>query len=175
MNYWPSRAMNEETPIVSTSQRSAASLRRATPADANAIAAVLTAARADQPFIPPLHTPEEDRRFVAERMLSANEVWVVDEDSKVVGFASFGHDLLGHLYVTPGAQRRGIGRVLLDKVKELRPNGFTLWTHQPNIQARAFYEHEGLEAVEFTDGSTNEEHVPDVRYAWRRPERLHTG
>jgi hypothetical protein len=48
-----------------------------------------------------------------------------------------------------------------------QPGGFTLWTHQPNAQARAFYEREGLEAVEFTDGSASEEKVPDVRYEWR--------
>ena len=142
-------------------------LRRARPADADAIAAVLTAARAEQAFIPPLHTPEDDHRFVTERLLPANEVWVVAEAGEVVGFASFGDDLLGHLYVAPRAQRRGIGRALLDKVKERRPDGFTLWTHQPNARARAFYEHEGLAAVEFTDGSANEEKVPDVRYAWR--------
>jgi GNAT superfamily N-acetyltransferase len=104
---------------------------------------------------------------VTERLLPANEVWVVDEAGEVVGFASFGHELLGHLYVAPRAQGRGIGRVLLDKVKERRPAGFTLWTHQPNARARAFYEREGLAAIEFTDGSANEEEVPDVRYEWR--------
>jgi GNAT superfamily N-acetyltransferase len=142
-------------------------LRRAAPADANAIAAVLTAARAEQAFIPPLHTPEEDRWFASQRMLPANEVWVVEEAGTIVGFAAFGPDLLGHLYVAPRAQRRGIGRMLLDKVKQERPDGFTLWTHQPNTGARAFYEHEGLVAVEFTDGQSNQEQVPDVRYTWR--------
>ena len=142
-------------------------LRPARPADAKAIAVVLTAARAEQAFIPPLHTPEDYHSFVREVMLPANEVWVVEEASLVVGFASFGDHLLGHIYVAPAAQRRGIGRVLLDKVKERRPDGFTLWTHQPNVAARAFYEREGLEPVEFTDGSANEERVPDVRYEWR--------
>ncbi len=142
-------------------------LRRARPADADAIAAVLTAARAEQAFIPLLHTPEDDRRFVTERMLPANEVWVVDEAGEVVGFASFGHDRVGHLYVAPRAQGSGIGRVLLAKVKERRPDGFTLWTHQPNAPARTFYEREGLATVEFTDGSANQEKVPDVRYEWR--------
>jgi GNAT superfamily N-acetyltransferase len=142
-------------------------LRRAGPGDAAAIAAVLTDARARQTFLPALHTPDDDFHFVSERMLPSNEVWVVEEQSLVIGFASFSEDVLGHLFVAPGAQRRGIGRLLLDHVKQRRPGGFTLWTHQPNAQARAFYEHEGLHAVEFTDGSANEENVPDVRYAWR--------
>jgi len=145
-------------------------LRRAGAADGDAIAAVLTAARAEQAFIPPLHTGDDDRRFVSTVMLPSNEVWVVAEGGVVVGFAAFSHDLLGYLYVAPAAQRRGIGRALLDHVKKRRPDGFTLWTHQPNAQARAFYEREGLSAVEFTDGATNEEKVPDVRYEWRPSE-----
>jgi GNAT superfamily N-acetyltransferase len=140
--------------------------RPALPADAEAIAAVLTSARAKQAFIPPLHTPEEDREFVRKRMMPANETWVVEDCGVVMGFASFGVDYLGHLYVAPAAQGRGLGRVLLDTVKARRPTGFTLWTHQPNTQARAFYERQGLKAVEFTDGSANEEGVSDVRYAW---------
>jgi GNAT superfamily N-acetyltransferase len=93
---------------------------------------------------------------------------VVEDGDVIVGFASFSADLLGHIYVTPRAQHHGVGRLLLDKVKQLRPNGFTLWTHQPNAQARRFYERQGLEAVEFTDGSSNQEKVADVRYAWRQ-------
>jgi len=142
-------------------------LRPARPEDAPAIAAVLTAARAEQPFFPPIHTPADDLWFVTERMLPANVVWVALESDAVVAFAAFDADLLGHIFVAPPAQRRGIGHMLLEKVKELRPHGFTLWTHQPNTQARAFYEREGLTAVEFTDGSATDEKVPDVRYAWR--------
>jgi GNAT superfamily N-acetyltransferase len=143
-------------------------LRRATPADADGIAMVLTAARAEQAFLPRLEdTAEDDRWFVTERMLPAEEVWVIEEGGVVVGFAALGEAVLGHLYVTPRAQGRGIGRRLLDRTKERRPGGFSLWTHQPNVRARAFYEREGLAAVEFTDGSTTRERVPDVRYVWR--------
>ncbi len=128
---------------------------------------MLTAARAEQAFFPPIHTAEDDRWFVRERMLPAEEVWVVEESGEVVGFAALGDELLGHLYVAPRAQGRGVGRRLLDVTKERRPNGFSLWTHQPNVRARAFYQRAGLEPVEFTDGSTNQERVPDVRYVWR--------
>jgi hypothetical protein len=48
----------------------------------------------------------------------------------------------------------------------LLPGGFSLWTHQAS-EARAFYEARGLVAVEFTDGSTTLEKIPDVRYEWR--------
>ena len=48
-----------------------------------------------------------------------------------------------------------------------QPTGFDLWTFSENTNAKAFYEHYGLIAVEFGDGSTNEEDQRDVRYRWR--------
>jgi GNAT superfamily N-acetyltransferase len=142
-------------------------LRRAGPEDALAVAEVFIAARAEQTFIPTVHTPDEDRWFFREVAVATQEVWVAEEDGQVVGFAALGPDLLGHLYVHPRVQGRGVGAALLAKAKEARPGGFTLWTHQPNLSARRFYERHGFVAVEFTDGSTNEERVPDVRYEWR--------
>jgi GNAT superfamily N-acetyltransferase len=151
-------------------------LRRAAPDDAYAIAAVFTAARAAQAeVIPDLHTPDEHRWFVRERMLPTQEVWVAEDDGEIVGFAAINEDLLGHIYVHPSVQGRGFGKALLEKTKERRPDGFTLWTHQPNDGARRFYEREGLVAVEFTDGATNEERMPDVRYAWQPASRESTG
>jgi GNAT superfamily N-acetyltransferase len=98
-------------------RRSDCETRRALPADADTIVAVLTAARAKQAFIPPLHTTEDVREFVRTRTMPANEVWVVEDSEVVVGFAPFGVEFLGHLYVAPAGQGRGIGRALLDRVK----------------------------------------------------------
>ena len=142
-------------------------LRRGVPDDALAVAEVFIAARAEQTFIPTVHTPDEDRWFFREIALATQEVWVAEEDGEVVGFAAIRPDLLGHLYVHPRAQGRGIGAALLAKTKEVRPDGFCLWTHQPNVGARRFYERHGLVAVEYTDGSTNDERTPDVRFEWR--------
>jgi len=73
-------------------------LRRATAADANAIADVLTAARGAQSWFPRLHTADETRRFVSEHLLPNNETWVVEEDGRVVAFAALQGDVLGHLF-----------------------------------------------------------------------------
>ena len=141
-------------------------LRRATPADADEIAEVLTAARAAQTWFPRIHTPEDDRRFVGERLLPEHDVWVIEEEGRVLAFAAIQGDLLGHIFVHPDAQGLGLGTRLLDKTKELLPNGFSLWTHQVS-EARGFYEARGLVTVEFTDGATTMEKLPDVRYSWR--------
>jgi GNAT superfamily N-acetyltransferase len=44
--------------------------------------------------------------------------------------------------------------------------GLRLWTFQKNEGARRFYERHGFDVVEMTDGAGNEEHEPDVLYAW---------
>jgi GNAT superfamily N-acetyltransferase len=117
--------------------------------------------------MPRIHSAADDRWFVGSVLLPTHEVWVAEADEAVVGFAAVKGSLLGHIFVEPTAQGRGIGSRLLAKVTELRPEGFELWTHQPNEQARRFYERRGLVAVETTDGAGNEEKVPDVRYQWR--------
>jgi GNAT superfamily N-acetyltransferase len=140
-------------------------LRRATTQDADAVAEVLTAARAAQAWFPGLHTPERTQRFVRERLLPEHETWVAEEGGRVVAFAAIRGDLLDHLFVHPDVQGRGIGTTLLDLTKRRLPEGFSLWTHQAS-EACAFYEARGLVAVERTDGATTMEKLPDVRYAW---------
>jgi GNAT superfamily N-acetyltransferase len=141
------------------------------PEDADQLAAVFVASfETLLTFLPNLHTDEERGTFITEIVPREHEIWVAEEDGRVVGFAAVGTDTLGHLYVHPDQHGRGIGTALLEKTKQLRPDGFTLWTFPANVRACRFYERHGLQAVEFGDGSGNEEGVPDVRYSWR-PER----
>ena len=127
------------------------------------------AARAEStPWLPVLHTEDEDlAHFGGHVQESDVRVAVVDGD--VVAFVVIHAGLLGHIYVAPDVQRRGVGTALLEEVMQAQPRGFTLWTHQGNHRARRFYEKHGLQAIQFTDGSTNEERMPDVQYEWRPP------
>jgi GNAT superfamily N-acetyltransferase len=143
-------------------------LRRATPADAPAVAEIFLAARADaMPYLPQLHTDDETRAWIRDVVLPGYEVVVAELGRRPVGFAALDEDLLGHLYVHPDFQRRGIGAVLLARTRELRPAGFRLWVFQRNTGARRFYERRGLRLVELTDGAGNEEREPDALYEWR--------
>jgi GNAT superfamily N-acetyltransferase len=54
------------------------------------------------------------------------------------------------------------------KLAQSQSEHLTLWTFQKNAKARAFYERHGFVPVEFTDGLTNQEREPDVRYVWDR-------
>jgi ribosomal protein S18 acetylase RimI-like enzyme len=145
---------------------------RIRPAQAEDVAGIATvhrlSLRAAMPYLPELHTPEEDRAWVAETVLPNQEVWVAEADGRVVGVASLDqHDMLTQLYIDPGYQGRGIGSALLARAKDARPGGFSLYAFQRNTRARAFYERRGFVAMAFGDGSGNEEGEPDVLYRWR--------
>jgi len=147
-------------------------LRRARAEDADDLAAILRASmRGAMPWLPELHTPEEDRRFLREIVLANDEVWVVEVDGRPAGFAALGsrdgEDYLQHIYLAPEHQGRGLGDALLEHAKQRRPGGFRLWVFQRNEGARRFYERHGLRLVKLTDGAGNEEKEPDALYGWR--------
>ena len=141
-------------------------IRRAAPEDADQIAETFSRSLGMLTFLPPLHTEEEHRRFITEMVPVDHEVWVAEEDGRVVGLAAVGDRTLGHLYIHPDYQNRGIGSHLLEKTKALQPQGFTLWTFPQNEGACRFYERHGLHVSAHGDGSGNEEGLPDVQYKW---------
>ena len=144
-------------------------IRSATRDDIPAIVRIFVDARAEAtPWLPIVHTEEEDAAFFGGHVV-AGKARVAELAGRIVAFAVIDEGLLGHLYVMPGAQRQGIGTALLEETMRAQPSGFTLWTHQGNERARRFYEKHGLRAIQFTDGSTNEERMPDVQYEWRPP------
>ena len=142
-------------------------VRLATHDDAAALAAVhLAARRAAVPAMPPSVHPDEDVLPWVTGWLAENDVWVAEVDGTPVGYASLTSAWLDGLFVTPDHAGRGIGGLLLDLVKSLRPGGFALWVFESNVPARRFYERRGLVELEHTDGTGNEERAPDVRMAW---------
>jgi GNAT superfamily N-acetyltransferase len=145
------------------------SLRRAEPEDAPAIADLYSEARvAAVPMMPPaLHTNAEDRAWFSLQLgRPEHEAWVAERDGRLLGFALLDPVWLDLLFVRADVTGQGVGSVLLDLVKSLRPDGFSLWVFESNSGARRFYARHGLVELERTDGSGNEEKAPDVRMAW---------
>jgi GNAT superfamily N-acetyltransferase len=142
-------------------------LRRAGPADADAIADVWRAAFAATYDFPAAHTDDQVRAWTRSELLTETETWVaVDPDGTVVGFMSLTDDMIDQLYLRPGSTGRGTGSHLIALAKSRRPTGLDLYTFQVNAGARRFYEQRGFGAIWFGDGSANEERQPDVRYHW---------
>lgn len=146
------------------------SIRRATPGDAEGIGDVWLASwRATFDF-PPGHPDEAVRRWLADELVPRCETWVVvDGGGTVVAMMALSDAMIEQLYVAPAWIARGLGRRLVDLAKARRPDGVDLYCFQVNDRARRFYEANGFVAVAFGDGSRNEEHQPDIRYAWRAP------
>ena len=142
-------------------------VRRAGPADADAIAEAFIPSFESLTFLPRLHTHDEHRAHIRERVLAEQEVWVAERDVVVAGFAALDGDVLTHLYVHPERQGSGAGGALFAKVQERRPEGFTFWVFQSNEHARRFYERRACRLVRLSDGSGSEEKVPDALYEWR--------
>ena len=143
-------------------------IRRATPDDADAAAAVFTASRRDAgPAIPPsVHTAEEDRWFVGEVLIGERETWIAVDGERVMGLLTLHDDFVDQLYIASSAQRSGLGARFIDLAKQLRPEGLQLWAFVTNGPAQAFYAKHGFVEAERTDGSSNEERSPDIRFVW---------
>lgn len=148
---------------------SATLIRPAAPDDLDDVVEVYVTARAGAPMPPPVHDASSIREWLGVKVLSprsGEEVWVAEVAGAVVGYVAFTPTWLDDLYVAPAAQGRGVGGMLLELVKSLRTDGFSLWVFESNAPARAFYLAHGLVDREHTDGSENEERTPDLRMEW---------
>ena len=143
-------------------------LRLATPEDLPAVAGFYSRVReAAYPAMPRgIHGVEDVHRWVTGWDLARQETWLAEAGQRLVGYTRVSADWLDDLYVDPDLQGSGIGSMLLDLVKSLRPGGFCLWVFESNTPARSFYTARGLVELEHTDGSGNEERQPDVKMAW---------
>jgi putative acetyltransferase len=140
--------------------------RRARPEESDAVAALYRRSRDTAlPYLPDLHTAEEDRAFFRDRVFAACEVWVAECGGALAGFCAVRDGWLDHLYVDPDRRRGGVGRALLQSALAGRDT-IRLWTSQRNAEARAFYEAHGFVLERLTDGRDNEEREPDALYAW---------
>jgi GNAT superfamily N-acetyltransferase len=140
-------------------------VRRAVPADSAEIAEVFLASRATMTYLPRIHSDEETRTFIAD-VVYRLETFVAVRERRIVGFAALRNAWLDHLYVHPSRFSTSTGTKLLQEAKFQRPEGLQFWVFQQNAGARRFYERHGCALVRLTDGSRNEEQVPDALYVW---------
>lgn len=93
---------------------------------------------------------------------------LAEDEGRVIAFLAREGEEIRLLYTHPDRLGRGAGTALIERAKQAPVPALWLWCFQANARARRFYEARGFTAVEFTDGSRNEEGVPDMRYLWQR-------
>jgi ribosomal protein S18 acetylase RimI-like enzyme len=154
-------------------------IRAAVVGDGPFVAAVFGAARAEMTYLPVLHTAADHVLFfsayvageghwveVAVEVAAAASTPEASGGEAVVAFCGVHGGTLDHLYVTPQWQGRGIGSALIERAQAAHPGGLSLWVFEENARAQALYTRAGFVEQYRTDGSDNEEQVPDVRMHW---------
>lgn len=140
----------------------AVTIRRATPADAPACAEIVNDWIDRTPWIPRVHGRDVIAKMIADG-LPKREIHVAGDP--VVGYLSFNPEASHVVALYTSRPGEGIGKALLDRVKEGR-DYLMLWTHEPNTAAHRFYAREGFEMVgrnpEGGDG------LPELQMAWYR-------
>ena len=102
-------------------------------------------------------------KSVKEALLLA-EVYVYEYDTEIQGFIGLNGDYIEGIFVCDRLQSHGIGKLLLDFVKESRTQ-LSLNVYQKNTRAIHFYQREGFEIQnEGLDEATGEK---DYVMTWR--------
>lgn len=138
-------------------------VRPAQPLDAGRVGAILTQSVRDQTFLPQLHSEAENIQFFG-RMIDHGMVWVAD-DGIVRGFLAREGAYIHGLYVARGARGHGIGAGLMARAKA-DVDRLELYTFVANTGARRFYTRQGFVEIDRTDGSGNDEGLPDIYMVW---------
>ncbi|MDF5728831.1 MAG: GNAT family N-acetyltransferase [Rhizonema sp. PD38] len=101
-----------------------------------------------------------------DRLAKRGNVWLAELENQIVGFVVVikEEQELNQLFVDPVYQKLGIASDLLNKAKEISPQGLTLQTLQQNTQARRFYEKHGFIAGKLATNEINGQ--PNIEYYW---------
>jgi ribosomal protein S18 acetylase RimI-like enzyme len=118
------------------------------------------------------------KRFIGE---GSNRVYVVEDESVVVGFASGGRERAGEtgysgelyaVYVLDEFQKRGHGRELVRAVvgglRELGLEDMIIWVLRDNQPARLFYERLGGVYIRTQPITIGPVTLEEVSYGWPR-------
>lgn len=111
------------------------------------------------------YTLEDDTGFFRDVIAQECEVWLAESEGKIQGLLVLRENLIDQLFVRLGAQRQGVGAVLLERARERFPDGLRAYTFQKNTPARAFFEKNGFEIVR-AGISPPPENEPDLEYGW---------
>ncbi|WNZ25791.1 GNAT family N-acetyltransferase [Leptolyngbya sp. NK1-12] len=148
------------------------SFRAATQSDAEAIAQVYLSSRKTLvAFAPIAHSDEVVVLWIRNHLIPNHQVIVVEQGHTIIGMMALSVDQetgwIDQLYLHPDFVGQRIGTKLVEYAKNALGSPIRLYTFQENQGAIRFYERQGFKAIQYGDGSGNEENCPDVLYEWR--------
>ncbi|MDO5630363.1 MAG: GNAT family N-acetyltransferase [Paracoccus sp. (in: a-proteobacteria)] len=119
-------------------------------------------------WLPRSKSAEEIAAMFTPEMLDSRCLMVVDDGSRVLGYASYDRAarFLPALYLRPEVRGNGLGKLLLDAVKAEALLGFDLTVWCANPAARRFYGREGLV---LTGEGTDADGLPVWHMHWAAP------
>ncbi len=110
------------------------------------------------------HSFENHLYFLTNILPEQFQIEVALIGESVVGVVAYNETEISQLYVHVEYQGRGIGQILLDRVKDRSTGKLTLYTFEVNKQAQRFYEKNGFKII--GRGHENEENLPDILFEW---------
>lgn len=146
--------------------------RAATQCDTKGVVKVyLSSRKAFVPFAAIAHSEEAVYKWICDTLIPGSQVTVVERDNKIVGMMALstteGTGWIDQLYLHPDVVGQKIGTKLIERAKAELGSPIRLYTFQENQGAIRFYERHGFKAIQYRDGSENEENCPDILYEWR--------
>lgn len=138
-------------------------IRELRKADINAVAEIwLDTNRKAHGFISAQYW--ESNFELVKAMLPQAEVYVYEENGKIQGFIGLDGDFIEGIFVSAEKQSQGIGKLLLNYVKDRKPK-LVLNVYKKNARAIHFYRREGFEIQgEGLDNTTGEK---DYMMQWQ--------
>ena len=130
-------------------------IRKMTPDDLQSVVEIWLEANLEaHDFITPSYWI--DNKDEVKNALAQAEVYVYEKDTTVAGFVGLDGTYIAGIFVSPQHRSSGIGKALLDYVKDLKTE-LQLAVYQKNERAIKFYKREGFAIIEEGLDKVNEE------------------
>lgn len=106
------------------------------------------------------------RERFQDKVTAHASIWIAESADQIAGFIVLReiNGCLDQIFVAPALQHQGVGTTLLNKAKELSPDGIYLDTLLSNTNARRFYEKHGFQPGKVGLNPNNGQ--PNIEYHW---------
>ncbi len=141
-------------------------IRPAQPTDAGKIGDVMHQFAIRTDWMPELYTGAQCIAFCGD-MIDRGWVTVAGREDVAEGFIAQDGEEICAFFISTEVRSRGLGRMLLNHAKK-QSDRLTLWTFEPNERAHKFYLRQGFVETHRTDGSGNDENLPEIHYLWTK-------